>query len=400
MPLTTLHAENIKCFRTLDLSFGSLTTIIGGNAAGKSGIITILSLLRDILRIGLPEAISLHGGVTYIVNMHQSTPTIRIKIGYTDPSGYTLPLINDQGFLRITGGTLAFTLNFAGGDIQILEDTLHLTVEHLSSDGNLIPGLWALTRQSDHTIQSICHLQNEEGEQISSSLDVHFPKTPLPKDHLLIEYVAFHSDTSLPDYLRNILFADINPKSARASASFEELSEVAEDGSNMAFVIARILKNPMQYRKFKNLVRDFLPFITEVMVLPSGTLAVTETCDPDTPLPAPLISDGTISTLGIILMLAFSGTRGLILEEPERSIHPALMQKLASLILETSRSRQIILTTHNPELVRHLPPESLLLLTRNKSGCSTTSRPFERIELAEFLKNEIGIDELYIRNLL
>lgn len=399
MPITALHAENIKCFRTLDITFGSLTTVIGANAAGKSGIITILALLRDILRTGLPDALSLHGGAAYLVNMRHPDPKIIIRLTYTDPAAYTLPLPGDAGHLRITGGTLAFTLDFSGGNLRIAEDTLQLTVVHLRSDGCTTPGLWTLTRCPDHTIRSACLLPDGSVDD-TLPLPVLLPGTPLPPDHLLIEYASLYPDTSLPAYLRAILIADINPKSAKTTVSIGETTELAEDGTNMALVIGRILQNPDQHRKLLNLVSDVLPFITDITVPLPGTLAVTETCDPQTPIPAPLISDGTISALGTILMLAFSGTRCLILEEPERSIHPALMQKLASLILETSRTRQIILTTHNPELIRHLPPESLLLLTRSAGGCSTATRPAERQEIAEFLKNEIGIDELYIRNLL
>ncbi len=400
MPITALHAENIKCFRTLDITFGSLTTVIGANAAGKSGITTILALLRDILRTGLPDALSLHGGAAYLVNMRRRDPNITIRLAYTDPAAYTLPLPPAFGHLRITGGTLAFTLDFTGGTLRIAEDTLQLTTVHLHPDGSTTPGLWTLTRRPDHTIHAAYLLPDGSAGDISLPLPFLLPETPLPPDHLMIEYASLYPETSLPAYLKSILIADINPKSAKTAVSIGETTELAEDGTNMALVIGRILQNPEQHRKLLNLVSDLLPFITDITVPLPGTLAVTETCDPQTPIPAPLISDGTISALGTILMLAFSGTRCLILEEPERSIHPALMQKLASLILETSRTRQIILTTHNPELIRNLPAESLLLLTRNAGGCSTATRPAERKEIAEFLKNEIGIDELYIRNLL
>ena len=71
-----------------------------------------------------------------------------------------------------------------------------------------------------------------------------------------------------------------------------------------------------------------------------------------------------------------------------------------SSVKEASDKKQIIVTTHNPEIVRHAGLENLLLVSRDKEGFSTISRPSEKEEVRTFLIDEIGIEELYIRNLL
>lgn len=67
---------------------------------------------------------------------------------------------------------------------------------------------------------------------------------------------------------------------------------------------------------------------------------------------------------------------------------------------DASREKQIIVTTHNPEIVKHADLKDILLISRNKEGFSTISKPGEKEDVKTFLKNEIGVEELYVQNLL
>ena len=44
--------------------------------------------------------------------------------------------------------------------------------------------------------------------------------------------------------------------------------------------------------------------------------------------------------------------------------------------------------------------ENILLISREKDGFSIISRPSEKKEVRTFLEHEIGIEELYVQNLL
>ena len=90
----------------------------------------------------------------------------------------------------------------------------------------------------------------------------------------------------------------------------------------------------------------------------------------------------------------------MIIEEPERNIHPYLISKVVNMMKDASQRKQIIVTTHNPEFVRHAGLENILLVSRGEDGFSIITRPADKEEVKTFLKNDIGIDELYIQNLL
>ena len=72
-----------------------------------------------------------------------------------------------------------------------------------------------------------------------------------------------------------------------------------------------------------------------------------------------------------------------------------------SLIREVSEKKQVIITTHNPELLRHVEAiGDILLVSRDHQGDSEISRLAQKDEIKAFLSEELGIAELFVSNLL
>jgi predicted ATPase len=117
-------------------------------------------------------------------------------------------------------------------------------------------------------------------------------------------------------------------------------------------------------------------------------------------LPSDSLSDGTVMLIGLIVALYFTQTSLLIIEEPDRHLHPALIGRLMHHLKETAWRQQILVTTHNPEVVRHTPLESLLLVQRDREGFSQITRPSENEYVKHFLQHELGLHELFVDNLL
>ena len=79
-----------------------------------------------------------------------------------------------------------------------------------------------------------------------------------------------------------------------------------------------------------------------------------------------------------------------VIEEPERNVHPHLVSRITAMMKEASRQKQIIVTSHNPEVIRNADTGDVLLVSRNSEGFSTISRPAEREDVKVFLQNEMG----------
>lgn len=82
-------------------------------------------------------------------------------------------------------------------------------------------------------------------------------------------------------------------------------------------------------------------------------------------------SDGTLRLLGLLWVTMESGGP-LLLEEPELSLHPEIVRHLPQLFARAQRrsGRQIILSTHSPDLLRDegIGLDEVLLLTPRREG--------------------------------
>ena len=175
------------------------------------------------------------------------------------------------------------------------------------------------------------------------------------------------------------------------------------DGSNLAIVLNNVISDKEKRRSFLNLFRYLLPFIDSIDVEKGANRSIffkiREKYSKDD-LPSFLISDGTVNIIALLIALYFQQKPFAIIEEPERNIHPYLISKLMDMFREASQQKQILATTHNPEMVKQADWENLLLVTRDKKGFSQITKPANSEQVKIFLENEIGIDELFVDNLL
>jgi predicted ATPase len=85
-------------------------------------------------------------------------------------------------------------------------------------------------------------------------------------------------------------------------------------------------------------------------------------------------SDGTLRLIGLLWSLVEVPRKGapVLLEEPELSLHPAVVRVLPSVLARAQRSNgaQVMLTTHSPELLADegISPDEVLVLTPTTDG--------------------------------
>lgn len=174
----------------------------------------------------------------------------------------------------------------------------------------------------------------------------------------------------------------------------------------LAIVLKNILKNRKEAEKFSDLIRSILPFIEKVDVeklMDKSLIASLKETYSKKKFPAFLVSDGTVNIVALIIALYFEEKPLIILEEPERNIHPYLISRVLEMMKDVSnvmKKKQIILTTHNPEIVKYADIDHLVFMYRDENGFSRISRPSEKEQVKTFLENDIGIEELYVHELL
>ncbi len=106
------------------------------------------------------------------------------------------------------------------------------------------------------------------------------------------------------------------------------------------------------------------------------------------------LSEGTLRFLWLATLLQSPGLTALtLLDEPEVSLHPALLNLLVDLFREASRRTQLVVATHSDTLIRFLNPDEVVVIDSDENGMSTLTWA-DSLDLDEWLK-DYSLDELW-----
>lgn len=326
--ITKVKVSNFKSFDELEVELRPLNIVVGSNAAGKSNFLEIFRFIRDIAVEGLENAISLQGGMEFVMNL-QIDPLRPVSLEATFEKPYVT--------YHLEIATIPASPGF-----EVVADEFHTNTRRL----RVAPG-------------------SRPGSEIATF--------------------------------------DLDPRLSKKAASIRGKAQLESDGSNLALVLRNLLQDSEDRAAFIRLMQDALPFVERMESEPfadKSLLIAAKEIFSERMVPAFFLSDGTIHLAALIVALYFHPASIVIIEEPERNIHPHLISKVVRMLADASRKKQVIVTTHNPELVKHADLADLLLVHRDDQGFSHVTRPAESAELKVFLENDLGVDELYVQNLL
>jgi len=407
MAIKKIKITNFKSFNDLEIALGNFNILIGVNASGKSNFIQLFKFLKDIADNGLENAISMQGGVEYLRN---------VNIGSS--KNFSLEVVSDieeaskmfknarTGALDIEGKTYEviykFDINFSekNSEFEIYEDRIIEKCKFFKLEKDVGRGEITLSNINGNVQHEFKDIPAEIVSGREDNFLPAFLMEALPLKTLLLQTpFAYRLNRSISD----VSIYDFDPKEPKKATPSTGKAELEEDGSNLALILKHIIADGERKRKFDNLIKYLLPLVKNVDIEFANQylhLKLQETYSKDYYLPTFLLSDGTIRMTALIIALYFEKRHLTIIEEPERNIHPYLISKVVKMMKEASQKKQIIVTTHNSEIVKYADLEDILLISRDKEGFSTISRPCEKEEIKTFLKNEIGIEELYTKKLL
>jgi predicted ATPase len=407
MAIRRIQISNFKSFKQLDLELGPLNVLVGANASGKSNFTQIFKFVRDIVIAGLDNAISMQG-LEYLANIAGAGPkviSIAVTSDFTGGSFLAAKSVGAETTELTSHFELRLGKNGAGYEV---------TKDEMTAGFNVVEGPGAKTptrKKAKNPVRGTIEV-NKDGQRMRQRVYVGRRKLPdrdvnpylflppgrHPSKALLIE--GPYPQTLMPSAYA---IYDFDPKLAKKAAVVMGKSELEENGENLSLVLKNIIEDPEKKRKFSNLIRDLLPFVedlkTERFADRSLMFKLSESYHQDAPFPASFISDGTVNVSALLIALYFEKKDLIIIEEPERNIHPHLVSRLMEMMQDASRHKQIIVTTHSPEIVKHAGIENLLLVSRDKDGFSVVTRPSEKEEVKVFLEHELGLDDIFVENL-
>ena len=426
MYIKSISIKNFKSIEKAEIEFQPLTMIVGANASGKSNIINVFRFIENIMTDGIENAVALQGGIQYISNANLSKGE-KIEIRFTiDLSNETWMrhLQNRKFALEVQEIDYKFIIqpNKKGGGYHIAYDYVKMSYNCYSFDATAAKGekynslnikfTTAFERKNqqasiknDYKISSNDVVaQDFENELKSDAASAYFI---LVTSQHKTELMLYRLSMLLPPFFSENTFIrifDFDPKELKRSSSMASTKMLEENGANLASVLQSILRKKENGRKLTSLLNEFLPFIETVSVEnnpdKSFSYKIRE-CYNKKDFHANFLSDGTVSILALIIALYFEELSNIIiLEEPERNIHPKLLANLISSAEDVAKEKQVIITTHNPEFLKYANINDVRLVSRDCSGKTNVSKPSDSTIVKKFMKNDLGLEDLFLQGLL
>ncbi len=400
--LTRIKIHGYKSLKDVEVNLSSLSLLIGPNAAGKSNFLDALQLLSKLVTSRtLKEAFDppyrgkplesftfSHKGIAGFLEEERLSFSIEADVRLSpsvveavnrqiremkrssahepgsDETTRKLPTVREKylryrieveilpksGFLRVVDEYLA-ALTQKGEPttkrrpfLSRQRDRLHLRLE-----GQAHPAYYE--RFLDHSILSLPHYPP------------HYP-------HL----VAMRKE------LESWLFFYFEPRERmRAANPVKEVRHIGLMGEELpAFLNTLKALDPGQFRAVEKALRTIMPN-TEGIDVDVNALGEVELrlIESGTPIPARVLSEGTLRLLGLLALTGAKEPPALIgFEEPENGIHPRRIQLIAELLKTRSSlgATQYIVTTHSPLLPDLVEDKDLYVC--KKEGSMTRIEPF------------------------
>lgn len=333
MQIDHLRLVNWRNFRTVDAALRRRVFLIGPNASGKSNLLDAIKFLRDIAEPegGFQRAVKARGGVSQIRCLHARLPNV-----------VTLDLS-----MKIDRTNWRYLLEFA-------QDNQRRPIVKQEQ-------VW------------------KEGKNLLSRPDLDDEQDPnrLSQTHLE-QVIANKEFREVSDFLGKIRYLHIVPQIIREP---ERVSPSDHDpyGSDFLEQIARTPKRTLnsRLRRINSALQVAVPQLKELKIdrddrgvphlkglyehwRPKAGWQTEEQ-----------FSDGTLRLLGL-LWAFLEGNGPLLLEEPELSLHTAVVKHIPAMMAGAGRKqqRQVIVSTHSIELLsdKGISPEEVLLLEPSEEG--------------------------------
>lgn len=348
--LTRVRLRHYRSIASADVSLGSLLLLVGPNGSGKSNFLDALRLVSESLQTSLDQALRSRGGVAEVR---------RRSTGHPTHFALDLDFRGDDLF-----GTYGFEVGAVrGGGFRIAREYCDVWFESGTSEVERPHGEFKVV---DGKLESATE-----------------PVMPPASEQRLYLVAAAGIETFRPvfDGLAGISVFNLNPDVMRQPQTPDAGDLLHRDGANIASVLDR-LERSKRGNADKVRIEEYLQYIVPGMHgVRRSDLGNWETLQfiQDVPgaknpwrFQAQSVSDGTLRALGVLVAL-FAGTGGTLstvgIEEPESALHPAAAGVLLDALRDASERRQVIVTSHSPDLLdRHDFELSELRAVRSING--------------------------------
>jgi len=339
MRISKLTLINWKNFKKINIELPYRLFIVGPNASGKSNLLDAIRFLRDIVKQGggIQEAVALRGGLAKIRCVAARSNT-DITIGVVVNNEDNRPEWDYQLTFNQVGGGIADLRVIVKGEFlkNLLTNEIHINRNIKAEESEYRRGFTHIEQAS----------QNEKFK-------------------------------SFVDFLGDISYLHLIPQLVRDPKSFLKTSK-GEDyyGRDFLEKVQKInkrisgsyIKRIEQALKYAVPNLDKLTFRQDEMGIPHFEAIFKQWRGQGVKYQEHDFSDGTLRLIGLLWALQ-DGTKPILLEEPELSLHSSIIMQLPDIIYRLQKKktgkRQVVITTHSHEILNNngIAAEEILLIS-------------------------------------
>lgn len=320
--LRRVHIRNYKSISEATVDLGPLTILVGANGTGKSNFVDALAFVGECVSESVELAFKNRGGIGGVRRRSGGHPThigIRLVIDLADHqlADYSFEIAAEKGERFSISRERCQITPFMGEPTSFEARHGDFVKE--------IPGI----RSS-----------------VGSDRLALFAASATPEFRPLYEF------------LTGMRFYSVVPSRLRELQPADAGDLLKPDGSNAAAVLKRIeTEDADRYEQISVLLSTAVEGIKSAShrsIDQFETIEFRQDVGLKHPwtFPALNVSDGTLRMLGLLLAVYQLGRASVLgIEEPETSVHPAVTEQILEVLQDASRQRQILITTHSPDLL-------------------------------------------------
>lgn len=344
-----VQIKNYKSLASVAVELEPFTVLVGPNGSGKSNFIDSLAFVQECMVEPLEVALNRRGGVAEIISRLDKRRPIQFP-REVPPDRMNEYLDRSAKDARSMGFRVLLDL----GQTRVADYAFEITPFDM--------GWFVITRER-------CIVQEGAGDrydfEVRNGRFVRPIEGIMPTvrfDRLaLVAASATEKFRPVYDFLSSMRVYSISPGTLRIPQEPDPGYSLKRDGSNAAAVLRNLsLYGPQASDMRDRLVRLLSRAVKGITWVRDGSVGTKETLwfDQDldlgnsTSFNAISMSDGTLRVLGLLLAVYQPmGPSVVGIEEPELTVHPALAEMIFEVLKEASQQRQVLITTHSPDIL-------------------------------------------------
>jgi predicted ATPase len=353
-----ISLSGFKSIREMSLDLGRMNVLIGPNGGGKSNLLSLFQLLREISNGSLQTYVAKSGGADrFLFGGAKITQSVQASVDIETSAGpctYEFVLELSAGDSLVLGEERVLAPGDSRDDKHLYSDPQPHRESRFDPDTELLREVWSMMQSG-----RVHHFHDTSW-------------TAAPRRHVYLEdNRALHGDA----------------------------------GNLAAFLYRLKVVKPAVYRRIVQVIQQSAPWFGEFVLQPSELNPVNillnwHEAGSDTTCGPHLISDGTLRMMALVTLLLQPEEELpplLVVDEPELGLHPMAVNGVASLLNGVSHAVQVVVALQSVAMLDYFDPEDIVVADRD--GPQSIFQRLNAVQLADWL-DRYTLGELWEKNVL